>query len=459
MSESPTRVRVRTYNVGFGDCFLLTFIYANQPDQHVLIDFGTMGLPRRADGSKPHGTAEIAQHIADTCQDGRLAAVVATHRHQDHISGFGGSSGGKISALEPELVLQPWTEEPGLEENATAPAPLRRTAGQFGLRETDLAAALDNRGLLYTDQELDDEDFESERIQGEIARYRRERRGTTSDELDEVVFNGNNNISNWSAIQNLTAMAPDDRRKYLKAGNPTGLDAHLPGVKVHVLGPPTVDDDEDVATQATAHKTEFWHLVDDARGVQPLGVDGGSSSRPDPRFPDADPPVDSRWLIRRLNATEPRDLLGIVRDLDDALNNTSLILLFEVWEGDACRRLLFPGDAQIENWQHCLEDDEFKELLAKVDVYKVGHHGSLNATPKISLWENFSKTGPDGIPERLTSVLSTKDGRHGHAKDRTEVPRKTLVEALSTESNLVDTRTLADSSQELFAEFDVTPAS
>jgi hypothetical protein len=44
--------------------------------------------------------------------------------------------------------------------------------------------------------------------------------------------------------------------------------------------------------------------------------------------------------------------------------------------------LLFPGDAEIESWStwensHADVDD----LLARTVLYKVGHHGSINATP------------------------------------------------------------------------------
>ena len=41
-----------------------------------------------------------------------------------------------------------------------------------------------------------------------------------------------------------------------------------------------------------------------------------------------------------------------MRTLDDQMNNTSLILLFEVFG----KKLLFPGDAQIENWSYALQD-------------------------------------------------------------------------------------------------------
>ena len=75
-------------------------------------------------------------------------------------------------------------------------------------------------------------------------------------------------------------------------------------------------------------------------------------------------------------------MLAIVRSLDYALNNTSLILLFEI----GGTRLLFPGDAQIENWSYALFDapnhEEIQARLAGANFYKVGHHGSLNATPE-----------------------------------------------------------------------------
>jgi len=45
MARKPTRVELRSYQVGFGDCFLLSFVYGDDDKRHVLIDFGTTALP------------------------------------------------------------------------------------------------------------------------------------------------------------------------------------------------------------------------------------------------------------------------------------------------------------------------------------------------------------------------------------------------------------------------------
>lgn len=124
-------------------------------------------------------------------------------------------------------------------------------------------------------------------------------------------------------------------------------------------------------------------------------------------------------------------MLQIVRSLDKAMNNTS-ILLFEV----GGKSLLFPGDAQIENWSYALSQTSVVGKLKAVDVYKVGHHGSLNATP-ISLWETFDKRSKNKEDKkRLVTLMSTLAGKHGHEKDGTEVPRTRLVRALASERNI-----------------------
>ena len=113
MSPSPNRITGRMYQVGFGDCFLLSFGYHSAlPDgrreRHVLIDFGSTRWPKNY---LPR-YREIATDIA-TRTKGKLDCLVITHRHKDHLGGFGDDTAAlTIAALAPSLVLRSWTGYP-----------------------------------------------------------------------------------------------------------------------------------------------------------------------------------------------------------------------------------------------------------------------------------------------------------------------------------------------------------
>lgn len=403
----PIQATVFTYQVGFGDCILIRFTYSDGRQVHVLNDFGTTGLPENAE-------RDLLVRIADDIRDktgGKLDIVIATHRHADHISGFATKSGGKgpgdiIRALKPEIVIQPWTEAPNAAVNALEsdihdrPKAMRRRLKSLASMQEVAASVvrkLDSGAAKHLPKEL----------------------------ADEINFIGKDNIANRSAVKNLMTMGK--KNIYAFHGCDTGLDALLPGIKVHVLGPPTLKQTETIRKQRSRDADEFWHLTktrmdakDDASTLFP-----GHPTRPANRLP-----TEVRWLAQRLDKTQGEQLLGIVRALDRQLNNTSLILLFET---DA-KKLLFPGDAQIENWSYALASP-MASLLDDVDLYKVGHHGSLNATPK-SMWDRFGKKGAKSKENRLTSVLSTMPGKHGNVDIHTEVPRQTLLKELQDHSDL-----------------------
>ncbi len=429
MAIAPTSVEIREYQVGFGDCFLLSFVYGEDDRRHVLIDFGTTELPGRG---RPRTPAKASEHMPKVASDiekvcgGRLTAVVATHRHADHISGFGtdartGRSGEVIKSLRPRVVLQPWTEDPAAAKNARAAT--RDSGRSVKGFVTGLAAMQDVAGVIY-----------------ELASSRPT--WMTGSLQKELAFIGLDNIPNESAVKNLIAMGEPSGATAVWAhhGSSSHLERHLPGVEVRVLGPPNLHQTEKLRTMRETDPDEFWHLLTGPkflRGEAPLA--GGLNPR---RYaPPVRVPADARWFRERLDRLRGEQLLQVVRALDDQLNNTSLILLFEVLG----KRLLFPGDAQIENWSYALKDADdaaqTRRILADVDVYKVGHHGSLNATPKKLLWETFTKRNKHG-KERLHTLLSTLPGKHGNVRNKTEVPRRPLLEALERESQLSNTNKL-----------------
>lgn len=417
MAKSPKQVTIRTYQVGFGDCFLLSFQYDDSSEKHVLVDFGTTKLPPEAPKTR---MLDIANDIAKRTK-GALHAVVATHRHADHISGFATATSGKgtgdvIRGLKPAFVAQPWTEDPTLATDAKAPpgraGDRKHIAALSAMHDVARQSLRTGSGARYLDKGL----------------------------REQLAFLGEDNIANPNAVRNLMTMGR--KQLYLKAGDKAEFDGAL-GIKVHVLGPPTLKQTDTISKQRSRDPNEFWQFRAAAARATVPAADG----KPAPLFPayvaskGPNYPIGTRWLVYRARNMQGEQLLEIVRSLDKAMNNTSVIMVFEM--GD--KRLLFPGDAQIENWQYALSQKANQNLLAGINVYKVGHHGSLNATP-VSLWNRFkNKSTNKGGKKRLDALMSTLEDKHGSEKSNTEVPRRTLVAALKANTNLFTTQSLTGS--------------
>jgi hypothetical protein len=420
MPDSPTNARIRSYNVGFGDCFLLTFSYADGRTRNVLIDFGST----KASSHGPKGgMLAIAEKIREDCE-GKLDVVVATHRHRDHISGFGDKPGEVIASLKPDLVLQPWTEDPDLATDATAPPAAAGGGGTGG--EHALVARLANMQAV------------AEAVMQELPRLEASL-SVRKTVREQLAFLGETNLANEAAVRNLMTMGKDT--VYAHFGTELDVADLLPGVGLEVLGPPTLEQSKEIAVQRATDPDEFWHLAR-MNAVATAEADAD----PPPLFPDIaiatdNIPQEARWVIPEIDRMRSEEMLALVRILDAALNNTSLILLFEV--GDTL--LLFPGDAQIENWSYALftapNHKAISKRLAAASFYKVGHHGSLNATPK-TLWKNFANAGDKPKEGRLTTMVSTLAGKHGSVDRGTEVPRKVLVAELDRMSDFHTTEAL-----------------
>lgn len=416
---------LRAYNVGFGDCLLLLLRYDDddRPVRSVLFDFGSTKLP---DSRVANHMKVIAENIAEET-GGKLDMVVASHRHADHISGFGDATTGPIiERLRPEVVVQPWTEDPDLQTDALQPAGRRRQGAHVALARTltnmhAFAAGAQAEGL---------------RLQN-LA-------GFPKTVAERLSFLGETNIKNPEAVKRLMTMGVRNPI-YAKFGDRINTRGLLPGVTIDVIGPPTLRQAPAIANQARTNADEFWHLAGAWGKFAAAGRTDGEvpASNLAALFPNAvrdGIPQRAKWLVPQISRAYATDMLSILRTMDDVLNNTSLILLVQI--GNTL--LLFPGDAQIENWSYALFDAPnhvaIRNRLAATNVYKVGHHGSLNATPK-TLWNGFVHKQDDAHadPTRLISVMSTKSGKHGDARRGTEVPRTILRQAL--EDNTEDFQT------------------
>jgi len=411
LQKAPDKVSVTMYNVGFGDCFLLTFHYAGGKCRRVLIDCGSTSK------QKAHMTRVVDKLVKDC--NGHVDAVVATHRHKDHISNFGLKGlGEKLESLNPEVVIQPWTEHPNAKK-AAKEAPTVFTKGvakyMMGLEAAQKFAQYltehANRVLAAA----------GPRVRGQLTRV------------------ASLSIPNKKAILCLTRMGK--KHAYVHAGSKTGLEKLLPGVRVTVLGPPTLNQSEEIRKQTQWDEAEFWKLqvgVAEASGSNTAAACGHSIIFPKVKTDSiAKAPSYVKWAIRELDDAQLHNAQRIVRALDDAINNTSVILLFEFGN----KRLLFSGDAQLENWQYALGDVNYKTRLRQTSLYKVGHHGSTNATPQ-SLWALFRRRS--ARRQRLITLLSTAANHHSN------VPRKSLVDALKKETTYHSTESWGNRLKETY---------
>ncbi|HJW45899.1 MAG TPA: hypothetical protein VJ484_05360, partial [Lysobacter sp.] len=133
------------------------------------------------------------------------------------------------------------------------------------------------------------------------------------------------------------------------------------------------------------HVLPLDHVFTD-RHLGPFFSDyyGGDGAAVDEAEDGKEIPLNAAW--RRMTADDAADAGALALAMNNATNNASLVLALELSKGG--KVLLFVGDAQAGNWRSW-SDGEFdddgttvtaEDLLGRTVLYKVGHHGSHNAT-------------------------------------------------------------------------------
>lgn len=346
------KVTIRMYNVGFGDAFLVS-LPDGEKQRRILFDCGSI---EAAPGvTMPSIVDRIVRDVTDSDGAARIDVVVATHRHKDHVSGFGQASWDQVEVKE---VWMPWTEHPTDEDARLIRDIQSRLA--FGLEAT-LTARAANLGAAH---------------RKELSRYQ------------DLVANALM-LSNDKAMKMLhSGFSGNPLRRFLPAKSDASRTLEteaLPGVKVHVLGP--------------SRKRDVIRDMNPPKGESFLRLAGAQNSQtglpPAPFSADA---VQEDYTgagtlagddLQEIQRAASLSDLAVAVALDKAVNGTSLMLMLEV----SGTFLLFPGDAQWGTWSAAMEDPEWKEMLGRVAFYKIGHHGSHNATPK----DFVEKMIPDGI--------------------------------------------------------------
>ncbi|TPG52293.1 hypothetical protein EAH89_18825 [Roseomonas nepalensis] len=399
MMAPESGVTVRMYRPGHGDCFLLAFPTDTGGTFRVLIDFGYKP------GSKVHATvAEVATDIVEAT-GGKLDLVIVTHEHQDHLNGFLSDAFDELKVGEAWFA---WTEDPS---DSVANALRARHRDQLiGLLSAYEQLGVDGGDAPRTwlkaliELELGDEPEASGVSLGFAA--------------TDPARSGNKR-----AMAMLKEKAKRERgiRFVAPHGDILNMEG-VSGVRVFPLGPPRdpdlIADEDPVGTESfpgqamtAPSKHSFLAAVraaqSDGNGISDGPFDpvygvpidramdhpdfgsffskhyGGGSAID---VPDSEREVPDDAPFRRI----PTDWLQSAEDLalklNTGINNTSLVLAFEL---KASRKvLLFVGDAQRGNWISWTDGEwpedkgaiTAKDLLARTVLYKVGHHGSHNAT-------------------------------------------------------------------------------
>jgi beta-lactamase superfamily II metal-dependent hydrolase len=350
--HNKDEIGVRMYNVGFGDAFLLK-IPSKSKTLKVLVDCGS-----HAAGPGPRPIREVASQIVrDVTENGKahIDVVIATHRHQDHVSGFGNDAWDEVEVGE---VWMPWTEDP-VDPRARK---IRETQSKVA---THLVAQMTALGM--------------------------------APELRELA---GNSLTNAAAMRTLhEGFSGNPKRRFLpkEEGPRSFAPKCLPGVVVHVLGP--------------SRDAEVIRDMDPPAGQSYLRMRelGASTSTEVALVPFRTHWVENvgDFLVENPNlALRPKEIeilskigsgeeLAVAVALDKAVNGTSLLLMFQVKKA----HLLLSGDAQWGSWHLALEDPQWRELLTKTTFHKVGHHGSHNASPK----EFVDNVLGDGVCEMVST--------------------------------------------------------
>ena len=373
------RVTIKMYNVGFGDAFLVLIPDGNQ-HRRILVDCGSIEAAKNL--AMQDIVDRIIQDVTDADGRPRIDVVIATHRHKDHVSGFEKSAWDDVEVKE---VWMPWTEHPTDKEARK----IRNTQSNLALALNRALAAQAAAPGAAANAALN-------RSLGIVANALM----LTNDKAMKMLHSGFTGNPSRHFL-------PEPVSSENKRTRTFTTDA-LPGVKVHVMGPSR---DRDVIRDMDPPAGKSFLRMHGALDGQPVASAppfGPEFRRAQREFGAPLSPFDLDEIHKAGSSSD----LAVAVALDKAVNGTSLMLMLEV----SGTFLLFPGDAQWGTWTAALADPEWSDLLKRVTFYKIGHHGSHNATP-VDFVEK--------IPPDVSAMASTLT-----RKIWPDIPRSPLLERL-----------------------------
>lgn len=404
--EANGVLRVRMYRIGFGDFFLLTVPTKTGP-QHILIDCGVH--------AGNIGTMDECVNDLVKETGGKLALVIGTHYHADHLSGFA-TNYDDFAQFEVGAVWLSNRLDPKSKDAVKFHEQITTLADQLHVR---LGARADDN--LASAQAI----FKMENALG--------------------IQLGAKEKINVKALRLLTEGFKNKPPVfYYQGGDDPFLPEALRGTLTAQLLGPSPKDSGGMFSGADNKKEQYLAAaadegVPETECLAPFEKDwpAKASDYPCEAFVEYGSFTE---MENMLHAAQPDVLLAMAEAVDGTLNNQSLVILFTCQD----KKLLFVGDAQWGNWSYWLYGkkvtgkapgitEDAKKILGSIDFYKVGHHGSTNSTPMPAV---------AALNEKCVSMCSTesadaypeKKRPHGDPDSGTEVPRTKLMDALEIQT-------------------------
>ncbi len=347
------RIRIRAYNVRFGDAILVTVPDRDGPGgpvtkRHILVDFGNV---LAGDGGDDAVFKPVVDNIIGQLGGRPLDLYVMTHEHMDHVQGlFHVASkvypnGGLAAKLSVDTAWLTASAAPNYYQ--THP----KAKQQLAL----VLAAYD-------------------RIEKHLAAMPAERRRPF-----EVLLANNNPRSTKQCVEFLRTIAPAARTHYVSRGVSTAGKHPFREATFSIWAPEedTSDYYSSLMPMALAGAGAGAGLAAAAAPLPPSGVDAGA--------------------FYALVEARASGLADNILAIDKAANNTSVVFAM-TWRG---RKLLFTGDAELKSWRTMRDQG----VLEPVDFLKVSHHGSHNGTPDADILDAFLPGNASG----RRAIISTWD--------------------------------------------------
>jgi len=440
MAAPQSGITVRMYNTGFGDCLLLAFRAGDSGARYMLID---CGVHHNYSGGADK-IRLVAKDIAKATAD-HLHIVAVTHEHTDHLYGF--KYARKIfEKMKIDELWLAWTENP---KDKVA----KELKQLHGMKIRALDAAVKRLNQLNNP------------LGGTL-------QGLLEFEYPNALSAMSNNAAQLQYLRTKSKKKFRKSKDYRCPGEKPLTLSGVKGVKFYILGPPRNEDwikkleDESemyLSLMGMNEATAFAAAALASGGNRSLSNEdeellrrgcpfdesleipkdlAGKHSKYEPflrkfygfsKHKNHGPEwrrIEADWLV----ATEQLAL-----NIDDYTNNSSLVFAIELTETQPHKVLLFAADAQIGNWLswHELEwpgegeggvkvDAEY--LLNRTVLYKVGHHGSHNATASESGLEMMES--PD-----LTAMIPVDEKWAYKRKPPWKHPDKDLLDRLEQKTD------------------------